>query len=89
QRAGFTVFQPLAGIYDWRQPEKFAAVLRAAVEGLPERGLFMCHPGHVDETLRARDMMQGVREVEFAALASDAFGASLARAGVEILDGKR
>ena len=48
----------------------------------------MCHPGHVDETLRARDPMQGVREVEFAVLASDEFGASLARAGVAIMDGK-
>ncbi|MER8463580.1 ChbG/HpnK family deacetylase [Mesorhizobium sp. M1409] len=88
QRAGFTLFKPLTGIYDWRQPEKFASVLQAAVEALPERGLFMCHPGHVDATLRARDTMQGVREVEFAALASDAFGASLTRAGVAIMDGK-
>jgi len=88
QRAGFTILAPLTGIYDWRQPERFAPALQAAVEALPERGLFMCHPGHVDETLRARDPMQGVREVEFAALASDAFGASLARAGVEIMDGK-
>ncbi|WP_095084615.1 ChbG/HpnK family deacetylase [Mesorhizobium sophorae] len=86
--AGFTVFEPLAGIYDWRRPEKFASVLQAAVEALPERGLFMCHPGHVDETLRARDPMQSVREVEFAVLASDDFGASLARAGVAIMDGK-
>ncbi len=88
QRAGFTILEPLAGIYDWRQPERFAPVLQAAVEALPERGLFMCHPGHVDATLRARDPMQGVREVEFAFLASDEFGASLSRAGVEILGGK-
>lgn len=87
-RAGFTLFEPLAGIYDWRQPERFAPVLQAAVDALPERGLFMCHPGHVDETLRARDPMQGVREVEFAVLASDAFGASLAHAGVKIMDGQ-
>lgn len=87
-RAGFTLFEPLAGIYDWRQPERFAPVLQAALDALPERGLFMCHPGHVDGTLRARDPMQGVREVEYAVLASDAFGASLARAGVEIMDGK-
>jgi predicted glycoside hydrolase/deacetylase ChbG (UPF0249 family) len=87
-RAGFTLFEPLAGIYDWRQPERFAPVLQAALEALPERGLFMCHPGHVDETLRARDPMQGVREVEFAVLASDAFGTSLACANVEIMDGK-
>lgn len=88
RRAGFTIFEPLAGIYDWRQPERFAPVLQAAVEALPERGLFMCHPGHVDDMLRARDPMQGVREVEFATLASDDFGASLARAGVAIMDGK-
>ncbi|UVK47319.1 ChbG/HpnK family deacetylase [Mesorhizobium sp. AR07] len=87
QRAGFTVFEPLTGIYDWRQPEKFSPLLQIAVEALPERGLFMCHPGHVDETLRARDPMQSVREVEFAVLASDDFGASVARAGVEIMDG--
>ncbi|TSE13015.1 ChbG/HpnK family deacetylase [Mesorhizobium intechi] len=87
-RAGFTLFEPLAGIYDWRQPERFAPVLQAALKALPERGLFMCHPGHVDDTLRARDPMQGVREVEYAHLASDAFGDSLVRAGVEIMDGK-
>ncbi|MBZ9795036.1 ChbG/HpnK family deacetylase [Mesorhizobium sp. ES1-4] len=86
--AGFFVMTPLAGIYDWRQPEKFAPALKTAVETLPQEGLFMCHPGHVDETLRTRDPMQGVREVEFGVLASDAFGAGLARAGVEILDGK-
>lgn len=88
RRAGFSLFEPLAGIYDWRQPERFAPVLQAAVDALPERALFMCHPGHVDETLRARDPMQSVREVEFALLASDDFGASLARAGVEIMDGQ-
>lgn len=87
-RAGFTIFEPLAGIYDWRQPERFAPVLQAAVEALPERGLFMCHPGHVDDTLRGRDPMQRVREVEFGVLASDAFGESLARADVEIMDGR-
>lgn len=88
RRAGFSLFEPLAGIYDWRQPERFAPVLQAAVDALPERALFMCHPGHVDETLRARDPMQGVREVEFAVLASDDFGDSLARANVEIMDGQ-
>ncbi len=89
QRAGFAIFEPLAGIYDWGQPDGFASVLQNALKALPERGVFMCHPGLVDQTLRARDPMQGVREVEFAALASNAFGASLASAGVEIRDGER
>lgn len=88
QRTGFAVMTPLAGIYDWRQPEKFAPLLQGAIEALPERGLFMCHPGLVDETLRGRDRMQSVREVEFAFLASDDFGASLARAGAGVMGGK-
>ncbi|MER9655392.1 ChbG/HpnK family deacetylase [Mesorhizobium sp. M0152] len=88
QSAGFSVFKPLAGIYDWRQPERFAPALKAAIEALPEQGLFMCHPGHVDETLRARDPMQSVRETEFAILASDAFGASLVQAGAEVMESK-
>ncbi len=87
QRAGFVVMTPLSGIYDWRQPEKFAPTLRAAIETLPEQGVFMCHPGHVDETLRARDIMQGAREVEFAVLGSEDFGASLNRVGARVMDG--
>ena len=87
QRAGFGVMTPLSGIYDWRQPEKFTSTLRAAIDALPEQGVFMCHPGHVDDTLRARDPMQGVREVEFAVLSSQDFGASLDRAGARVTDG--
>ena len=85
ERAGFMVMRPLTGLYDWRQPDGFASVLRSAVGTLPENGLFMCHPGHVDETLRGRDPMQSVREVEFVYLASEDFGASLARADTGIM----
>ncbi|TPI80599.1 ChbG/HpnK family deacetylase [Mesorhizobium sp. B2-8-9] len=88
QRAGFNVMTPLCGIYDWRQPQKFAPTLRAAVDTLPEQGVFMCHPGQVDDILRARDPMQGAREVEFTILSSEDFGASLERAGVRVMDGK-
>ena len=88
QRAGFSVMTPLSGIYDWRQPEKFASTLRAAIDTLPEQGLFMCHPGHVDDVLRARDPMQGAREAEFTVLSSQDFGASLERADARIKGGK-
>ncbi|MEI9402873.1 ChbG/HpnK family deacetylase [Mesorhizobium argentiipisi] len=88
QRAGFNVMTPLCGIYDWRQPQKFTSTLRAAVDTLPEQGLFMCHPGQVDDVLRARDPMQGAREVEFAVLSSEDFGASLERAEMRVMDGK-
>ncbi|TPI16978.1 ChbG/HpnK family deacetylase [Mesorhizobium sp. B4-1-3] len=88
RQAGFSVMMPLSGIYDWRQPEKFASTLRGAVDTLPEQGLFMCHPGRVDDILRARDPMQGAREVEFTVLSSEDFGASLEEAGARVMDGK-
>ncbi|UCI27836.1 ChbG/HpnK family deacetylase [Mesorhizobium sp. B2-8-5] len=88
QRAGFSLMTPLSGIYDWRKPEKFASTLRAAIDTLPEQGVFMCHPGRVDDMLRARDPMQSVREVEFDFLASDDFGVSLKRAEARVMDGK-
>ena len=87
RRAGFTVMAPLAGLYDWRRPEGFAQVAMAALRDLPEAGLFMCHPGRVDETLRGRDPMQAAREVEYDLLASEAFGTALEAAGVSIARG--
>lgn len=78
QAAGFPTMKPLAGIYDWKRPRDFAPTLRAAVSTLPEDGVFMCHPGHVDAELVSRDPMQTVREVEYAFLASDEFDAMLA-----------
>ncbi|CAM5374866.1 Carbohydrate deacetylase [Mycolicibacterium aubagnense] len=77
EAAGFVVMKPLAGIYDWKRPDDFELTLRAAVSTLREDGVFMCHPGHVDAELVSRDPMQKVREVEYAFLASDAFGSFL------------
>lgn len=87
RRAGFPVLSPLAGIYDWRRPERFAATMHAAVFHLPEHGLVMCHPGHVDAVLAGRDPMQKVREAEHAFLASEAFGAMLVSAGAAVRTG--
>lgn len=87
RRAGFSVMTPLSGIYDWRQPEKFASTLRAAIKTLPEQGVFMCHPGHVDDILRARDPMQAVREVEYTVLSSQDFDDILGKAEARVMDG--
>jgi len=85
RQAGFEVMGPLAGLYDWRRPEGFGRVAAAALRSLPEAGIFMCHPGRIDETLRGRDPMQAAREAEHDFLASDAFGAALETAGVTIV----
>jgi predicted glycoside hydrolase/deacetylase ChbG (UPF0249 family) len=44
----------------------------------------MCHPGHVDATLAARDPVTDAREAEFSYLASDAMARDLDAAGVRL-----
>ena len=43
------------------------------VEGLPEGGVIMCHPGFVDDTLASLDPLTTQREAEHAYLAGDQF----------------
>jgi predicted glycoside hydrolase/deacetylase ChbG (UPF0249 family) len=62
-----------SGAYDFRRDRDFAPVVRAFISQLPDRGLAMCHPGFVDETLKAYDPLTDQREREHAFLASDNF----------------
>ncbi|KWV58963.1 hypothetical protein AS156_32750 [Bradyrhizobium macuxiense] len=72
-------FNPaFAGAYDFTRAPDFGALMRGFLEGLPEDGLVMCHPGFVDETLTALDPLTTQRETEHAYLASDDFPALLA-----------
>jgi chitin disaccharide deacetylase len=48
------------------------------LDGLPDGGLVMCHPGYVDETLESLDPLTTQREAEHAYLAGDRFEALLA-----------
>jgi len=67
-----------AGAYDHTRTPDFGALMAGFLDGLPEGGLVMCHPGFVDDVLAGLDPLTSVREVEHAYLASDAFGALLA-----------
>jgi predicted glycoside hydrolase/deacetylase ChbG (UPF0249 family) len=51
---------------------------------MPEGGLIMCHPGHVDDELMRLDPLTLLREKEYDYLAGDAFPADLAAAGVTL-----
>ena len=46
---------------------------RGFLEGLPEGGLVMCHPGHVDAELERLDPLTTLREREYAYFCGDAF----------------
>ena len=81
---GIAVNPAFAGTYSYRPGADFGAAFPHFLEGLADQGVVMCHPGHVDDTLRARDPLTTHREVEFAFLAGDGLPAALAAAAVEL-----
>jgi len=76
--AGIAFNPAFAGAYDFSKAPDFGALMSEFLEGLPDGGLVMCHPGFVDETLQGLDPLTTQREVEHAYLASDQFPALLA-----------
>jgi predicted glycoside hydrolase/deacetylase ChbG (UPF0249 family) len=67
-------FNPaFAGAYDFSGRPDFGALMGQFLEGLPEGGLVMCHPGFVDETLVSLDPLTTQREAEHAFLAGSDF----------------
>lgn len=78
-------FNPgFAGAYDFSEGGDFGALMRQFLDGLPDGGLIMCHPGFVDDTLRELDPLTDQREREYAYLASDAFPVLLNEAQAEL-----
>jgi hypothetical protein len=76
---GGVAFNPaFAGAYDFTREPDFAELFEKFLEGLPEGGLVMCHPGFVDDVLIALDPLTSQREREYAFLAGDALPALLA-----------
>lgn len=73
-----------AGTYTFRPQADFARKFPRFLDGLPDGGVVMCHPGHVDAELVRLDPLTDLREREYAYLASDAFPAALAARGVAL-----
>jgi predicted glycoside hydrolase/deacetylase ChbG (UPF0249 family) len=77
-RANIAFNPAFAGAYDFSQQPDFSALMRQFLDGLPEGGLIMCHPGFVDETLASLDPLTDQREREHAFLAGEHFPPLLA-----------
>lgn len=73
-----------AGAYDFHALPDFGSLMRGFLTALPDGGLVMCHPGFVDETLRALDPLTDQREREHAYLASDDFPRLLDELGISL-----
>jgi predicted glycoside hydrolase/deacetylase ChbG (UPF0249 family) len=72
-RAGIAFNTAFAGAYDFMRKPDFAALMQQFLQGLPDGGLVMCHPGFVDETLEDLDPLTTQREHEHAFLAGEHF----------------
>ena len=78
-------FNPaFAGAYDFSREPDFGALMRQFLDGLPDGGLVMCHPGFVDEMLISLDPLTTQREHEHAFLAGDQFPPLLAANNVTL-----
>jgi chitin disaccharide deacetylase len=78
-------FNPgFAGAYDFSRQPDFGVLMRQFLDGLPDGGLIMCHPGFADETLVSLDPFTVQREHEHAFLAGEHFPKLLAANNVTL-----
>jgi predicted glycoside hydrolase/deacetylase ChbG (UPF0249 family) len=84
-RAGIAFNPGFAGAYDFSKEADFGELMQQFLDGLPEGGLIMCHPGFVDEILIGLDPLTDQREREYAYLAGDAFPPLLAMNNVTLV----
>jgi predicted glycoside hydrolase/deacetylase ChbG (UPF0249 family) len=77
-RAGVAFNPAFAGAYEFSGKPDFAALMEQFLEGLPDNGLIMCHPGSVDDVLVSLDPLTVQREREYAFLRGDPFPRLLA-----------
>jgi chitin disaccharide deacetylase len=73
-----------AGTYNFRRAVAFEALFDSFLQGLPDGGLVMCHPGFVDAELQRLDELTTVREQEHAFFAGERFPALLAAHGMTL-----
>ena len=72
-------FNPgFAGAYDFSRQPDFGMLMQQFLDGLPEHGLIMCHPGFVDDVLVSLDPFTVQREHEHAFLGGEQFPRLLA-----------
>ena len=81
---GIPVNHDFCGIYDLSANHPYGDLFRRFLIGLAGKGLVMCHPGHVDDALRAVDSLTDQRQREFDFLSSEDFSLALEEAGVRL-----
>jgi chitin disaccharide deacetylase len=83
-RQGGRTNPAFAGTYAFHADANYAALFPTFLDGMPDGGLIMCHPGKVDAELRRLDPVTDLREREFDFLSGTAFPRLLTERGVAI-----
>jgi chitin disaccharide deacetylase len=86
RRLGVATNPAFAGAYNFNGKGDFAKTFPRFLAGMPDGGLIMCHPGHVDGELERLDTLTHPREREFAYFNSEEFIDALAAHGVALAD---
>jgi predicted glycoside hydrolase/deacetylase ChbG (UPF0249 family) len=84
EKLGIATNPAFAGTYDFRGSPDFASLFPQFLEGLPDGGVVMCHPGFVDDELRALDPLTDQRAKEHAFFAGEEYPRILKERGVTL-----
>lgn len=84
RRLAIPINDGFGGVRDFDPAVDFRHFFRKTLQVAAPASIIMCHPGYVDEELRAADPVTKSREQEFAYLASDAFLQDLAAANCRL-----
>jgi chitin disaccharide deacetylase len=76
-----------AGTYSFRADADFEKLFPGFLDGLPDGGVVMCHPGKVDAELRRLDPLTDLREREYEYFLGEEFPRVLAARGVVLFTG--
>lgn len=85
RRAGFSTNRGFSGFSDFAEGEGFAEAFERSFRALGPAPVVMCHPGEIDDGLRALDPVVASRPLELAYLGSDRFAAFLERERVRLV----
>jgi len=76
-----------AGTYAFRSCADYTRLFATFLEGMPDGGVIMCHPGKVDAELKRLDTLTDLREREYAFFSDASFPDLLAAHGVALGEG--
>ncbi|MGH6876792.1 MAG: ChbG/HpnK family deacetylase [Rhizomicrobium sp.] len=82
RQAGVATNCGFRGARSFRESKPFRTLFRSIVAGAREGSIVMCHPGHVDPVLAARDPIHQARADEWSYLSGPEFPADLSERGL-------